>query len=379
MSKQFRHKIGNMFFNINAMNEDCTELYIYSEISPEKSYDWWTGQYGEEVTPADFLQQLKDATQNSKEIVVRINSNGGEIFAARTIATHLQECNSRGAKTICKIDGVCASAAVLPALACQKIMIPSGGYIYIHNPLKGMNGYFDSEDLRKSADTLDSLKQGIINSYIERTGLSEKELSKMMDDEAWLTGKEAVEKGFADEIMFDVSNEQVINSIKGVFVNTVIKVPEALRSVLDNKLTENEGGNKTMEFKNCAELKAAFPDFINQIENAAKEEGAKAERARLQSIDKMQGKVSDEVLNKAKYETFEAAEKVALDAVSNGSFVNTTVLNGMMADAQTANNVNGFANNGLTQPEMTEVQKQAKFAAESATKYLNSIGKGGAK
>ena len=368
-----------MFFNINAMNEDCTELYIYSEISPEKSYDWWTGQYGEEVTPADFLQQLKDATQNSKEIVVRINSNGGEIFAARTIATHLQECNSRGAKTICKIDGVCASAAVLPALACQKIMIPSGGYIYIHNPLKGMNGYFDSEDLRKSADTLDSLKQGIINSYIERTGLSEKELSKMMDDEAWLTGKEAVEKGFADEIMFDVSNEQVINSIKGVFVNTVIKVPEALRSVLDNKLTENEGGNKTMEFKNCAELKAAFPDFINQIENAAKEEGAKAERARLQSIDKMQGKVSDEVLNKAKYETFEAAEKVALDAVSNGSFVNTTVLNGMMADAQTANNVNGFANNGLTQPEMTEVQKQAKFAAESATKYLNSIGKGGAK
>jgi ATP-dependent protease ClpP protease subunit len=374
--KPYKQKIGNMFFNISSLNENSVELFVYSDIASEKSYDYWTGKEGDEVTPNDFIQQLKDATASSKEIIVRINSNGGAMFAAQAIATHIKECNASGVKTICKIDGVCASAAVLIALACSTIMIPSSAYMMVHNPLNVMYGLYNAEDLRRTADTLDSLKSGIVNAYVERTGLSEKEISKMMDDETWLNGKKAVEQGFADELMFS-SEEEVVNKIKGVFINSATKVPEALKSVLENKLTIQEGERK-VEFKNIAELKTACPDFINQIEAEAKAEGAKAERARLEAIDKMSGKVSDEVLNKAKYETFETPEKVAIDALTNGDFVNTAIINGMAADAATANSVPGFVNSGnASGSEMTDAQKQAKFAEESAKKYLNQIGKGG--
>ena len=188
-----KQMVGNMFFNVST-KEETTEIYVYSYISTERSYDWWTGEEGTEVTPDDFIQQLKAATVNSKEIVVRINSNGGAMFAAQAIATHLKECKANGVNTICKIDGICASAAVLLALACDKIMIPSSAYMMIHNPLNIMFGMYNADELRKTAETLDSLKQGVINAYVERTGLSEKECSKMMDAETWMNGKDAVDR-----------------------------------------------------------------------------------------------------------------------------------------------------------------------------------------
>ena len=376
---QYKQKIGNMFFNISSANENSVELFVYSDIASEKSYDWWSGQQGDEVTPTDFIQQLKNATDTANEIVVRINSNGGAMFAAQAIATHLKECNANGVKTICKIDGVCASAAVLLALACEIIMIPSSAYMMIHNPMNVMCGTYYADDLRRTADTLDSLKQGVVNAYVDRTGLSEKEVSNMMDAETYLTGKDAVEKGFADELMFGQSEDEVINNIKGVFINTATKVPEALKSVLDNKSKFKEG-EINMEFKNIAELEAACPDFINQIKVAAKEEGVKTERARLEAIDKMNGKVTNEALNKAKYETFDTPEKVALEAVTNGTFVNTAILKGMEEDAESTNLVPGFANSGnASTPEMSEKQKQVKFAEESAKKFLNQSEKGGKK
>ena len=50
---------------------------------------------------------------------------------------------------------------------------------------------------------LDEVKEGIINAYEAKTGLSRQQLSDMMDAETWLSAKKAVELGFADRIMFE--------------------------------------------------------------------------------------------------------------------------------------------------------------------------------
>ena len=48
------------------------------------------------------------------------------------------------------------------------------------------------------------------NAYAIKTGIDENELLNMMDAETWLTAQQAVDKGFADEIMFNESDDEPI-------------------------------------------------------------------------------------------------------------------------------------------------------------------------
>lgn len=65
------------------------------------------------------------------EITVRINSGGGDVFAAVAIYTRLKE---HKAKISVKIDGWCASAATIIAMAGDTIEISVGGVFMIHDP-----------------------------------------------------------------------------------------------------------------------------------------------------------------------------------------------------------------------------------------------------
>ena len=142
-----------------------------------------------------------------------------------------------------------------------------------------------------------------------------------------------------------------------------------------------------MEIKNVADLTNSFPDLVNQIKadavaearNSAIEEGVLKERKRLQAIDEMAGKISDELLNKAKYETFDTAEKVAVEAIKTGAFNNTAVLNGMAKESEAANAVAGAVNTGVAAPAGNEKETATAHAAMVAENYLKSIGKGGKK
>ena len=82
------------------------ELILYGEISSES---WW----GDEVTPRQFGEELA-ALGDVPEIVVRINSPGGDVFAANAIYTRLKD---NAATITVKIDGWAASAATIIAAA----------------------------------------------------------------------------------------------------------------------------------------------------------------------------------------------------------------------------------------------------------------------
>ena len=64
--------------------------------------------------------------------------------------------------------------------------------------------------------------KGIINAYKAKTGLSEDELLELMKNETYMSADEAVEKGFADEIMTFNESEAVASIGNGLLPQAVI-------------------------------------------------------------------------------------------------------------------------------------------------------------
>ena len=371
------------FWNISQIDDFNAEVLIYDDIASKQSVDWW-GEHGTEVTPTAFREELQKVTATN--ISVRINSGGGDVFAAESIATIIKEEREKGKTVTCKIDGICASAAVQIAMACESIAIPKSAYMMIHDPLTFLFGYYQAENLEKTINTLNKIKSGIVNAYIEKTGIEREEIENLMTAETWFTGDEAVEKGFADEILFgEEEEEEVTDSIGNLFKNGLtnrfaafINVPEALKNTALNVInisnTEKTKGAKGMEIKNSADLMAMFPEFVNELTENARTEAVREERERIQAIDELSGTVDAQMLNDAKYVNFSNAADVALDAMKNGKFVNTTVLNNIATDAKAVNDISGGANGGVTPENTKENELKAecdvidKIAAETFKK-----------
>lgn len=147
----------------------------------------------DEITPKEFREELNSG---DGDIVVSINSEGGDVFAANEIYNMLKEY--RGKVTI-RIDAVAASAASVIAMAGDVVEISPVGMIIIHNPWTGTVG--DAEELKTVASQLDSVKENVINAYELKTHLSRTKLAKMMDEETFIHARKAVELGFADKII----------------------------------------------------------------------------------------------------------------------------------------------------------------------------------
>lgn len=161
-------------------------LVLNGEISDET----W---FGDEVTPKLFEKELNAGAGN---VMVWINSPGGDVFAAAQIYNMLMEY--KGDVTV-KVDALAASAASVIAMAGTSVLISPVGMMMIHNPMTIAIG--DSKEMQKAGEMLDEVKESIMNAYEIKTGLSRARISHLMDAESWFNAKKAVELGFADGIL----------------------------------------------------------------------------------------------------------------------------------------------------------------------------------
>lgn len=216
------------------------ELLIYGTISDET----WQG---DEVTPKQLHDELE--ALGGKSLCVRINSGGGDVFAATAIYNQLK--TYAGDVTV-RIDGLAASAATIIACAGNKVIMPRNALYMIHNPVMFAYGGYDADGMRECADQLDAVKQTIVNTYVARSSLSEQELCEKMDVETWMTADEAMACGFVDEID---ERETVTNRLERgcLIVNSVAcdlekyKNAAQLKGLLQKDIannTERKGGKR---------------------------------------------------------------------------------------------------------------------------------------
>ncbi|WGS50843.1 Clp protease ClpP [Paraburkholderia sp. D15] len=167
----------------NAQGASVAEIRIYDEI----------GFWGTDAKT--FVAQLEEVATGAAEIVVAINSPGGDVFDAFAIYNALRRYAGR---VTTRVDGVAASAASLVTMAGDRVVMPENAMLMIHNPWTVAAG--TSADLRATADSMDKARDGILAAYRNKSGKSVEELTAMLDAETWMTAAEAKEAGFIDEI-----------------------------------------------------------------------------------------------------------------------------------------------------------------------------------
>ncbi len=133
----------------------------------------------------------------NEDITLEVNSNGGLVTVGSEIYTALK--NYKGHVTV-EVTGMAASAASVAIMGADTVKISPTAQIMIHKALLGyVSG--NSDDLEKAVNALKSSDQAIVNAYVSKTGLSEEEIFELMKNETFMSANEAIEKGFADELM----------------------------------------------------------------------------------------------------------------------------------------------------------------------------------
>lgn len=169
-----------------ADDADSAEIWIYDEI----------GAYG--ISAKGFLEELQGV--KGKKLDVRINSPGGSVFDGIAIFNALERQKEN---ITVYVDGIAASIASLIALAGEKTIIAENGLFMIHNPFALAIG--DHNEMAKTAEILNKIREAMLNSYSNKTGRSREALIDLMEKETWFTADEALENGFVDEISKSMS------------------------------------------------------------------------------------------------------------------------------------------------------------------------------
>lgn len=340
--QQANQQQENKFWNfIPAAGNKPPELLLYGAISSQQS--WWEDR----VTPGKFNEEL-EALGDVSEIIVRINSGGGDVFAANAIFTRLKDCS---AKITVKIDGWAASAATIIAMAGDTIKIAKNGVFMIHDPAMTVWDTFTAEDFEKMAEELKVIKQSIVNTYAMKSGRDAQDIEQLMSVETWWTGEDAVSNGFCDEIMFDDvstavenSSHVVVNSVS-LDVSSYKTLPRSLFNSPKNPgCFTNTSAAKTQkkEEQNMATnesittveaLTAEYPDLVAKIVSNAKEE----ERARIKDIKETALNGFEDIVEDAMFEHPVSAAEVALKIVNEQKKQGGTYLANREADVTDSN------------------------------------------
>lgn len=180
--------LNNHFFNITVTNA-ITEIRLYGGIG---------GYTRNGITSKAFADEFKKVDIAGKELHLRINSPGGEIYDGIAIFNTIQQSK---ANVSIYIDGIAASMASVIALAGKKLYMSRLSRFMTHRATGGVNG--DAEDMKNFAIQLEELENTMASIYARKTGLNieqakERYLQKGYD--RWISAQEALDEKIIDGI-----------------------------------------------------------------------------------------------------------------------------------------------------------------------------------
>ncbi len=191
-------KIERKFETYHNEAAGTTEITIYGLIGDS----WWE----DSVSASDIDNALKSVTG---DIVINLNSPGGDAFDGIAIYNRL---NKHNGKVTINVDGWACSAASVIAMAADELVMGLGSMLMIHEASSLVWG--TKTEMRKEADVLDELEEGIIDIYMTKANVSREEIRSMVDAETWFGAQKALDIGFATSTSVTDGKDKEITQLR---------------------------------------------------------------------------------------------------------------------------------------------------------------------
>ena len=199
------------YYSMATENNEA-DINIYGDIT---SWEWLES----DVSSYTLSKEL--AGLDVDTINVYINSYGGEVAEGLAIYNALKRHKAK-IKTYC--DGFAASIASVIFMAGDERTMSNASLLFIHNAWTSTYG--NANELRKTADDLETMTQASINTYMSCVNITEEELKEMLDAETWMAPQDALTMGFATSIINDSTSKNPNQSIKKQIIQQLTKPVE---------------------------------------------------------------------------------------------------------------------------------------------------------
>lgn len=369
MNKPFDIRRGT--YAMASKDGNTAEITLYGDVVEKRPKNWWTDKpvEGNFIVQDEFLEDLK-ACEGCAEVTIRLNSYGGDAVVGMLIHNRLRELSRAGTKLKCIVDAVAMSAGSVIMCACDDVQVNEAALVMIHKGWRLFFGGYNADELRSEADVMDRYDTAMAAVYHRKSGIDEEECLAMMSETTYLTGREAVEKGFANTLIADAEPAKLAASADrsclyvggmkmhiapGMMMPDFIPIMEEPEAVEQAKETQwgaapeteatpaehnadcnnsphsgKEGVNSMNEPKTVEELTEKFPALVAQVKAAAVAD----ERARLQAIEQIAPQIEASLVTEAKYgEQACDAATLALRAMKRNSVILSKAVTDIEEDA----------------------------------------------
>ena len=303
------------------------KLFIYGEIdnTEKKGY---TGEMD--------VKNVLDNLQPLEPLEIHINSIGGSVAVGIGIYNMLKAW--KGKKTVF-IDGWACSVASVICMAFDEIVIAENSLMMIHKPLMALQG--NASEMRKTAQTLDTVEATLLNAYTQRTKQPIEKIAEWLEAETWFTAEDCIRYGFADRIGSAIDSRMVAKLDQATIEK--MNVPKAvlekinakeqpmnkrdLQQAIADVRSQYEGKTDIEIMKNHT----GFDLLLNKLAEVEAQEqqtkiSAKAQTKEVKNFME-QSKMNDKIKILAKSDKFEPINKVENEpALSLGKIVKGAIL-----------------------------------------------------
>ncbi len=184
---------------------ESLKIYLYGNIRSAFSYE---DDNVSDFISAEAVKHILTTQNKEKEIVVHINSRGGDVFESIAIHNLLKDDKR---SVFIKVDGLAGSGASLIAMAGDSVEMKPNSLMMIHRASTILYG--NANDLRKVANDLEKIDEAVINSYKSKFVGEDKEIAELIDAETWLTADDAKTLGFIDSIENETNAKNIVSML----------------------------------------------------------------------------------------------------------------------------------------------------------------------
>ena len=173
---------------------DDNEILIYGLIVSDDIATIYREWFGDEsvISARMFKELLADI---AGDVLIRINSPGGDAFECSAIVQAIQERND---DVSCMVDGLAASAASLIMASCRDVTMAKLSMVMIH--CASSFAYGNAKELKSFVKVLEEIDQQAVSVYRDRMDKSDRQILNLMEEETWFSAENTVKEGLADQV-----------------------------------------------------------------------------------------------------------------------------------------------------------------------------------